>query len=127
LRYACSVRRHLEGDVFEAMNFAGVQAAGRVRRYNNQWAISVPLRLQTASETLAQKAIAAGFIGEQVDQRLVAMHAQPKRRSKRLEMAEAPAHRGVTTGSAIIRPRTTPRATVRPRVQARWKESRSRG
>jgi len=29
--------------------------------------ISVPLRLQTASETLAQKAIAAGFRGEQVD------------------------------------------------------------
>src|SRR5215468_5010098 len=34
---------------------------------NNQWAISVPLRLQTASQTLAQKAIAAGFPGEQVD------------------------------------------------------------
>ena len=34
---------------------------------NNQWAISVPLKLQTASETLAQKAIAAGFDGEQVD------------------------------------------------------------
>jgi 2-oxoisovalerate dehydrogenase E1 component alpha subunit len=34
---------------------------------NNQWAISVPLRLQTCCETLAQKAIAAGFTGEQVD------------------------------------------------------------
>jgi 2-oxoisovalerate dehydrogenase E1 component alpha subunit len=34
---------------------------------NNQWAISVPLRRQTASQTLAQKAIAAGFSGEQVD------------------------------------------------------------
>src|SRR6266550_5088975 len=57
-----------KGDVFEAMNFAGVQKLPVVFvATNNQWAISVPLRLQTASETLAQKAIAAGFIGEQVD------------------------------------------------------------
>ncbi|MGH7248546.1 MAG: thiamine pyrophosphate-dependent enzyme, partial [Pseudomonadota bacterium] len=34
---------------------------------NNHWAISVPLDRQTASQTLAQKAIAAGFCGEQVD------------------------------------------------------------
>jgi len=34
---------------------------------NNQWAISVPLRQQTASQTLAQKAIAYGFDGIQVD------------------------------------------------------------
>jgi pyruvate dehydrogenase E1 component alpha subunit len=33
----------------------------RHRATNNQWAISVPLRLQTRCETLAQKAIAAGF------------------------------------------------------------------
>jgi 2-oxoisovalerate dehydrogenase E1 component alpha subunit len=54
--------------VYEAMNFAGVQRLPLVFVVNNnQWAISVPLRLQTASETLAQKAIAAGFRGEQVD------------------------------------------------------------
>jgi len=34
---------------------------------NNQWAISVPRSEQTAAETLAQKAIAAGIPGEQVD------------------------------------------------------------
>jgi pyruvate dehydrogenase E1 component alpha subunit len=34
---------------------------------NNQWAISTPRAEQTAAETLAQKAIAAGFDGEQVD------------------------------------------------------------
>ena len=34
---------------------------------NNQWAISVPRREQTASQTLAQKSIAAGVPGEQVD------------------------------------------------------------
>lgn len=57
-----------KGDVWEAMNFAGVWKLPLVFVVNNnQWAISVPLKLQTASQTLAQKAIAAGFIGEQVD------------------------------------------------------------
>src|SRR5256885_1885237 len=57
-----------KGDFWEAMNFAGVHRLPLVFVVNNnQWAISVPLRLQTASETLAQKAIAAGFRGEQVD------------------------------------------------------------
>ncbi len=57
-----------KGDVWEAMNFAGVHKLPLVFvANNNQWAISVPLKLQTASQTLAQKAIAAGFSGEQVD------------------------------------------------------------
>ena len=57
-----------KGDLWEAMNFAGVWQLPVVFVVtNNQWAISVPLKLQTASETLAQKAIAAGFEGEQVD------------------------------------------------------------
>src|SRR6266436_6654471 len=57
-----------KGDLWEAMNFAGVWDLPIVFvANNNQWAISVPLRLQTASATLAQKAIAAGFCGEQVD------------------------------------------------------------
>jgi pyruvate dehydrogenase E1 component alpha subunit len=34
---------------------------------NNQWAISVPRARQTAAQTLAQKAIAAGIPGEQAD------------------------------------------------------------
>src|SRR6202051_1688574 len=66
-----------KGDVYEAMNFAGVHKLPVVFvATNNQWAISVPFRLQTACETLAQKAIAAGFIGEQVDGNdIVATHA----------------------------------------------------
>lgn len=57
-----------KGDVYEAMNFAGVHKLPLVFVINNnQWAISVPLKLQTACSTLAQKAIAAGFDGEQVD------------------------------------------------------------
>jgi 2-oxoisovalerate dehydrogenase E1 component alpha subunit len=57
-----------KGYVYEAMNFAGVHKLPAVFvATNNQWAISVPLRLQSGSETLAQKAIAAGFTGERVD------------------------------------------------------------
>jgi pyruvate dehydrogenase E1 component alpha subunit len=44
---------------------------------NNQWAISVPLAQQTATQTLAQKAIAAGVEGLQFDGNdfLAARHA----------------------------------------------------
>ncbi len=57
-----------KGDVYEAMNFAGVRRLPVVFVVNNnQWAISVPRRAQTGCETLAQKAVAAGFPGEQVD------------------------------------------------------------
>ena len=57
-----------KGDVYEAMNVAGIWALPVVFvANNNQWAISVPRKAQTATETLAQKAIAAGFEGLQVD------------------------------------------------------------
>lgn len=57
-----------KGDVYEAMNFAGVHRLPVVFVCNNnRWAISVPLRAQTATVTLAQKAIAAGIPCEQVD------------------------------------------------------------
>jgi pyruvate dehydrogenase E1 component alpha subunit len=50
------------------MNFAGVfKTATIFFCQNNQYAISLPRRLQTASETIAQKAIAYGFGGIQVD------------------------------------------------------------
>jgi len=57
-----------KGDVAEALNAAGVWHLPVVFVINNnRWAISVPVAQQTAAETLAQKAIAAGFEGEQVD------------------------------------------------------------
>jgi pyruvate dehydrogenase E1 component alpha subunit len=57
-----------KGEVYEAMNFAGVRRLPLVFVVNNnQWAISVPRARQSAAETLAQKAVAAGFPGEQVD------------------------------------------------------------
>ncbi len=57
-----------EGDFYEALNFAGVWKAPLIVIIeNNQWAISLPRKEQTASKTLAQKAIAAGINAIQVD------------------------------------------------------------
>jgi 2-oxoisovalerate dehydrogenase E1 component alpha subunit len=57
-----------EGSFYEAINLAGVQKLPVVFMViNNQWAISVPLALQTATQTLAQKAVAAGVPGVQID------------------------------------------------------------
>jgi pyruvate dehydrogenase E1 component alpha subunit len=57
-----------EGDFHEALNFAGVWHVPVIFVVqNNQWAISVPLKKQTHSRTIAQKALAYGFPGIQVD------------------------------------------------------------
>jgi pyruvate dehydrogenase E1 component alpha subunit len=57
-----------QGDFHEALNFGGVYTARTVIVIqNNHWAISVPRSRQTASETLAQKALAHGIQGVLVD------------------------------------------------------------
>jgi pyruvate dehydrogenase E1 component alpha subunit len=57
-----------KGDFYESMNAAGVWQLPLVFLIvNNRWAISVPLSTQTRAATLAQKAVAAGIEGEQVD------------------------------------------------------------
>lgn len=57
-----------EGDFHEAANFAGRFRAPVVFFCsNNQYAISVPFHRQTATETIAQKAVAYGFPGVRVD------------------------------------------------------------
>jgi pyruvate dehydrogenase E1 component subunit alpha len=57
-----------KGDFHEGLNMAGVFRAPVVFIcQNNQWAISVPLEGQTAAGSLAQKAVAYGFEGVQVD------------------------------------------------------------
>lgn len=57
-----------QGDFYEAINVAGVWKLPIVFVVcNNQWAISVSRQAQTAANTIAQKAIAAGFSGEQID------------------------------------------------------------
>jgi len=69
-----------EGDFHEALNFAGVFRTPNVFVcYNNQWAISTPRRKQTASKTIAQKAVAYGFPGMVVDGNdILAMYAAVK-------------------------------------------------
>lgn len=57
-----------EGDFYEAINLAGSWSLPCVFVVNNnQWAISVPRDKQTHCQTIAQKAIAAGMEGIQVD------------------------------------------------------------
>jgi pyruvate dehydrogenase E1 component alpha subunit len=57
-----------KGDFYEGLNAAGAWQLPVVFFIsNNQWAISVPRRAQTAAQTLAQKAIAAGIPSEQID------------------------------------------------------------
>jgi pyruvate dehydrogenase E1 component alpha subunit len=57
-----------QGDFHEAANLAGVTKAPVIFLcQNNQWAISTSRAAQTAADTLAQKAVAYGFPGIQVD------------------------------------------------------------
>lgn len=57
-----------EGDFHEAMNVAGAFNLPLITIIqNNQWAISLPRKKQCAAHTLAQKAVAYGFNGIQVD------------------------------------------------------------
>lgn len=57
-----------KGDFLEALNVAGAWQLPVVFVVNNnQWAISTPRRIQSGAPSLAQKAIGAGFHGEQVD------------------------------------------------------------
>lgn len=67
-----------EGDFYEALNVAGAWRLPLVFVINNnQWAISVPLRQQTGAQTLAQKAISAGFQGVVVDGNdILALHQE---------------------------------------------------
>jgi pyruvate dehydrogenase E1 component subunit alpha len=81
-----------EGDFHEGMNFAGVyQTPVIFVCQNNQWAISVPLSKQTHSETLAQKALAYGMPGIQVDGNdILAVYAAAKEAAERARSGGGP-------------------------------------
>ena len=115
-----------KGDVWEAMNFAGVWRLPVVFvANNNQWAISVPLKLQTASETLAQKAIAAGFPGEQVDGNdIVAMRTAAEEALAAARAGNGPRFIEALTYRLSDHTTADDAARYRPpeEVQARWKE-----
>ncbi|WP_342240577.1 pyruvate dehydrogenase (acetyl-transferring) E1 component subunit alpha [Inquilinus sp. OTU3971] len=115
-----------KGDLWEAMNFAGVWKLPVVFVVNNnQWAISVPIKLQTASQTLAQKAIAAGFPGEQVDGNdVIAVRAAVEEAIAAARTGEGP--RLIEAVTYRLGDHTTADDAARYRspeeVQARWKE-----
>jgi pyruvate dehydrogenase E1 component alpha subunit len=81
-----------EGDFHEAANFAGVWHVPVVFVcQNNQWAISVPLKKQTHSRTIAQKALAYGFPGIQVDGNdLLAVYAATQEAVARARAGDGP-------------------------------------
>lgn len=81
-----------EGDFHEALNFAGVyQTPVIFVCQNNHWAISVPLARQTRSRTLAQKAIAYGIPGIQVDGNdILAVYSASREAVRRARKGEGP-------------------------------------
>lgn len=82
-----------QGDVHEAMNFAGVFSTPTVFFcQNNQYAISTPRKKQCAAETLAQKALAYGFKGTQVDGNdVLAVYQATSEAVKKAREGEGPA------------------------------------
>src|SRR2546429_211159 len=81
-----------EGDFHEALNFAGVWHVPVVFVcQNNQWAISVPLKKQTHSKTIAQKALAYGLPGIQVDGNdVLAVYTAAREAVERARAGEGP-------------------------------------
>src|SRR5262245_36004949 len=81
-----------EGDFHEAMNFAGVWHVPVVFVcQNNQWAISIPLKKQTHSRTIAQKALAYGLPGIQVDGNdVLAVYAASREAVERAREGDGP-------------------------------------
>ncbi len=79
-------------DFHAALNFAGVLRAATIFLCrNNQWAISVPLARQTASESLAVKARAYGFEGVRVDGNdLLAVIAVTRKAHERARSGQGP-------------------------------------
>ncbi len=81
-----------QGDFHEALNFAAVQSLPNVFIVqNNQFAISTRRQIQTKSSTIAQKALAYGIPGVQVDGNdIFAMYAVTKEAVDRARRGEGP-------------------------------------
>jgi pyruvate dehydrogenase E1 component subunit alpha len=81
-----------QGDFHEAANLAGVMKAPIIFLcQNNGWAISTTVERQTASATLAQKAVAYGFPGIQCDGNdLFAVYATVREAVVRARNGEGP-------------------------------------
>ncbi len=81
-----------EGDFHEALNFAGVfQTPTVIFIQNNQWAISVPFKKQTAAASIAQRAHGYGLPGIQVDGNdVLAVYAASKEALERARSGGGP-------------------------------------
>ena len=81
-----------EGDFHEGLNFAGVMRTPTIFLcQNNQWAISLPRELQTASKTIAQKALSYGFPGILVDGNdVLALYSATKEAVERARRGDGP-------------------------------------
>ena len=81
-----------QGDFYEGINMAGAYKAPAIFVIqNNRFAISVPVEKQTAAKTLAQKAVAAGIEGIQVDgMDVLAVYAATKDARDRAVNGEGP-------------------------------------
>jgi len=81
-----------QGDFYEGLNFAGVYKVPAIFfSQNNGYAISTPYTKQTASATIAQKAVAAGIHGVRVDgMDPLAVYAVTKEALERAKAGEGP-------------------------------------
>jgi len=81
-----------EGDFHEGLNCAAVYNTPVIFLcQNNHWAISVPLKQQTRSKTIAQKALAYGMPGIQVDGNdVLAVYAASKEGADRARSGKGP-------------------------------------
>ncbi|MCZ0703966.1 pyruvate dehydrogenase E1 component alpha subunit [Natronobacillus azotifigens] len=81
-----------QGDFYEGMNFAGAFNSPAIFVVqNNRFAISTPVEKQTSAETLAQKAVAAGIEGIQVDgMDVLAVYVATKEARERAVNGEGP-------------------------------------
>ncbi|WP_337017233.1 pyruvate dehydrogenase (acetyl-transferring) E1 component subunit alpha [Oceanobacillus massiliensis] len=81
-----------QGDFYEGINFAGAYKAPAIFIVqNNRFAISVPVEKQTNAKTLAQKSVAAGIEGIQVDgMDVLAVYAATKDARDRAVNGEGP-------------------------------------
>jgi pyruvate dehydrogenase E1 component alpha subunit len=81
-----------EGDFHVALNFAGVMAAPCVLIcQNNQWAISTPGSVQTAAQTIAQKALGYGVEPLRVDGNdVLAVYVAVSRAAAKARRGEGP-------------------------------------
>ncbi|EIT84953.1 pyruvate dehydrogenase E1 (lipoamide) subunit alpha [Fictibacillus macauensis ZFHKF-1] len=81
-----------QGDFYEGINFAGAYGAQAIFIVqNNRFAISVPVEKQSAAKTIAQKAVAAGIEGIQVDgMDVLAVYAATKQARDRAINGDGP-------------------------------------